>query len=331
MTHSALGSTKAAELRSTRDLRSSGSVLVLVAAAGLVPLLTQNPFYLHLGVLIYLNAIFVIGLGIIARVGQLSFAHGAFAAIGAYSSVHAVMGLGMPYLAGVALGAAVAGMLAAAIGWIILRLRGVYFVLVTFSIGELTRLLLLDFPAISGGANGLTGVPPASFLGFELASKTSAYYYALIAAALVFVFAYALVRSPVGRAFAAIEENAALAEGSGIDTRSFQVLAFVIGSAVAGGGGAMLAHYIGFISPETFNLHFSIAIIIMLVVGGRKSLAGPIVGALFLTPLPELLRATVALQHILFGFILILALRFLPEGLAGIRVYRRKSTGVENK
>jgi len=109
------------------------------------------------------------------------------------------------------------------------------------------------------------------------------------------------------------------------------VLAFVIGSAVAGGGGAMLAHYIGFISPETFNLHFSIAIIIMLVVGGRKSLAGPIVGALFLTPLPELLRATVALQHILFGFILILALRFLPEGLAGIRVYRRKSTGVENK
>lgn len=331
MAQSSLGSADASLFRSAWSPRSAGLGLALVIAAAAVPLATQNPFHLHLGVLICLNAIFVMGLGIIARVGQLSFAHGAFAALGAYSSVHAVMWLGMPYLVGVAVGGVVAGVLAAGIGWIILRLRGVYFVLVTFAIGELTRLLLLDFPAISGGANGLTGVPAASLLGFELGSKISSYYFMLAAACLVFAFTYALVRSPVGRAFAAIDENAALAEGSGIDTRSFQVLAFVVGSAIAGAGGAMLAHYIGFISPETFNLQFSIAVIIMLVVGGRRSLAGPVVGALFLTPLPELLRATVALQHILFGFILILALRFLPDGLAGIRARVRSLGGAESK
>lgn len=292
--------------------------LVPLAVLCAAPLVAGKPFWLHLAILVCLNAIFAGSLGIIARVGQLSLCHGAFAGIGAYAAVLSVMRAGFPFLAGVALAVVAAGLLAAALGSIILRLRGVYFVLVTFAFGELVRLVLLDFPSVSGGANGVTGIPPARILGHEIRGQAGFYVFALVSALAVLAFTIALLRSPVGRAFDAIAENLALAEGSGIGARRFQVVAFAIGSAIAGGGGALLAHYVGYVSPETFSFALSLNVIIMLVVGGRRSVVGPLLGALVLTPLPELLRETLALQHILYGAALILVLRFLPEGLGGL-------------
>ena len=303
----------AAKARSWRFLR-----VLPVAALCALPLVAGKPFWFHLAILICLNAIFVSGLGIIARVGQLSLCHGAFVGVGAYAAVLAVLRAGLPFLAGVAIGAVVAGLLATALGLIILRLRGVYFVLVTFAFGELVRLVLLDFPSVSGGANGITGIPPASVLGIELQGKASFYVFVLLVAIAVLAFTMAFLRSPVGRAFDAIAENLPLAEGSGIGARRFQVVAFGVGSAMAGGAGAILAHYVGYISPETFSFALSLNLIIMLVIGGRGSLLGPVLGALFLTPLPELLRGTLALQHILYGAALILVLRFLPSGIGGL-------------
>jgi branched-chain amino acid transport system permease protein len=292
-----------------------GVPILLLAA---LPLMIGNTFYLHLAVLICLNAIFVLGLSIIARVGQLSFCHGAFIGIGAYAAVLAERSVALPFLAGVVIAAGVAGLLAATLGWIILRLRGVYFVLVTFAFGELVRLLLLDFPSVSGGANGITDIPVVTLLGVPLDTKAEFYVFALIVLVATLSLTAALLRSPIGRAFGAIEENLALARGVGISARHFQILAFTLGSTIAAAAGVLLAHYIGYISPESFGMQLSVNLIIMLVVGGRKSLIGPLLGALFLTPLPELLRNTLQLQYILFGAVLILVLRFLPGGLGGL-------------
>ncbi len=289
-----------------------------VLALAALPLAPGHAFYLHLGILVALNVVFTLSLGIVSRVGQLSLAHGAFVGVGAYAAVLAVVQGGLPFSAGVLVAAAVAALLAAGLGWTIMRLRGVYFVLVTFAFGELVRLLLLDFPSISGGANGITGIPPARLLGVTFDTKPRFYALAVAAALGVYLFTRALLRSPVGRAFGAVSENLALAEGSGTPTRNVQILAFAIGSGIAGGGGALLAHYVGYISPETFNFQFAVNLIVMLVVGGRGSLLGPVLGAALLTPMPELLRATLELQHILYGAALILVLRFLPAGLGGI-------------
>lgn len=289
-----------------------------VAALALVPFVAGKTFWYHIAILVTLNAVFVASLGIVNRVGQLSMCHGAFAGVGAYAAVLAVMRAGLPFLAGLAAATAAAGILALVLGVIILRLRGVYFVLVTFAFGELVRLVLLDFPSITGGANGIAGVPSPSLFGVSLASHRAMYLFTLVVLAAMMAFTSALVASPIGRAFESIADNMTLAQGSGIGARRYQVVAFTMGSAVAGGAGAILAFYVGYISPESFAFSLSLNIIIMLVVSGRSSIIGAVLGAMFLTPLPELLRGTLALQHILYGIALVLVLRFLPDGIGGI-------------
>ncbi len=305
------------------------------AAAGLalaiaVPQLTANQFYLHLANLALLNAIFAMSLGLIAAVGQLSLGHAAFAATGAYLSALGAMQLKIPPILGIVLAGLVTGLLAAALGRIILRLRGVYFVLVTFLVGQVCTLVALNWESVTRGANGLVGIPPIRVFGQALGSRAYFYYAALTAFVTVFIFIWALMRSQYGRAFRSIAENIQLAESSGIDTSRYQVIAFALGSGIAGAAGAAMAHYIRYISPDTFTFHDSVAYITMLVVGGRQTLVGGVLGAAFLTPLPELLRGLEGVQHIIYGAILLAVLLFLPGGLVSIgkRVLRRKK-GVE--
>jgi branched-chain amino acid transport system permease protein len=293
------------------------SATVLVAGAAL-PLFSGNPFHLHLAILVCLNTVFVAGLGLIARVGQLSLCHGAFVGIGAYAGVLLEMGLGVPFALELPVAALLAALIAALLGWVILRLRGVYFTLVTFAFGEVVRLVLLDWTSLFGGANGLAGIPAARLGAWVLDNKSSFYLFTLTAAALVLAFSAALVRSPVGRAFDAVAESRVLAEAIGINSVRFQMLAFILGSAMAGAGGVLLAHYLSYISPESFGFSLSVTLITMLVVGGRTAVLGSFWGALFLTPLPELLRNALELQHVLYGLALILVLRLLPRGIGGL-------------
>jgi branched-chain amino acid transport system permease protein len=294
------------------------TALAALAAALAVPHLTTNQFYLHMANLALLNAIFAMSLGLIAWVGQLSLGHAAFAALGAYISALGALRLGIPPILGILLAGAAAGTLAAALGKVILRLRGVYFVLVTFLVGQMCGLVALNWESVTRGANGLVGIPAISLLGYRLSTRYQFYYFALGAFLAVLVLLWALMRSQYGRAFRAIAENIQLAESSGIDTSRFQVIAFALGSGIAGSAGAAMAHYIRYISPDTFTFQDSVAYITMLVVGGRQTLAGAVVGAAFLTPLPEMLRGLAGVQHIIYGAILLAVLLFLPGGLSSI-------------
>ncbi|MCL4747854.1 MAG: branched-chain amino acid ABC transporter permease [Burkholderiaceae bacterium] len=282
------------------------------------PAFLDNSFYHHIAVMVCLNIIMVSGLGLIARVDQLSLAHGAFVGIGAYASALAVMRLGAPFAVGLLLATIVPALVAAGLGRVILRLRGVYFVLVTFAFNELFRLVMLEVPSISGGTNGIGNIASASFGALQIVGKRGFYAVALIAAVLCVAFVWATLRSPTGRAFASIAENMSLAQASGLDTRRFQGLAFGLGSGMAGLSGGLMAHYIGFISPESFTFWLSVHCIIILVIGGRYSVLGPVLGSLLLTPLPEVLRGAVQLQYVIYGVLLILIMRFMPGGLADV-------------
>ena len=190
--------------------------------------------------------------------------------------------------------------------------------LVTFAFGQILTLVAVDMQGVTGGANGLVGVPALSIFGLTFATRASFFYVALAFAAAVFAFAWRLFDAPAGRNFLCIEENVQLAESTGIDTRRTQVLAFVIGSAIAGMAGALMTHYIRYISPDNFTFWNSVAYITMMVVGGRWAVVGPAVGSLIITPLPELLRTTGGLQHVIYGSILIIVLQFLPDGIASL-------------
>jgi branched-chain amino acid transport system permease protein len=291
-------------------------LLVLLAA---LPILLPNVFYIHIANLIFLNVIFAVSLGLILRTGQLSLCHAAFAGIGAYTSALIEINFRIFPIVGVLSGACAAAVIAFLMGIVILRLRGVYFVLVTFLFGQLFDLIVLDADNITHGANGIVGIPPIRAFSVNFGSPFNFYYLSLVVAVVVVVFAWALLRSPTGRAFASTEENLALAEASGIDTSRNQLLAFTIGSGIAGLGGGLLGQYVHFISPDTFTFWESVSSIVMVVIGGRSSLVGWVLGAAFMTPLPEVLREAKAFQHVLYGGVLVGVLMFLPNGLVSLR------------
>lgn len=306
--------------RSTPNRPKPVAVALTFAIVGLatIPFITGSVFHFHIAIMICLAAMAASGLGVIAWVGQLSLCHGAFVGVGAYLSAHLVAGMGLPFV----VSAPLAGLAAAAVAWGIgaplLRLRGVYFVLITFALNELFRLLMLEFPNISGGSSGLAGLPGIAIGPFALSSRPQIYIFTLVCLAGVIGLLYLIRRGPLGRNFGAVEENLALAEATGLPTARTQVQAFAIGSGIAGFTGAIMGHYIGFISPETFGFQLSVSYIVMIVVGGRLHLLGPLLGAMILVPLPEFLRGMVHYQHIIYGAILILMLRFLPNGIVGL-------------
>ncbi|GGO60076.1 amino acid/amide ABC transporter membrane protein 2, HAAT family [Roseovarius pacificus] len=293
-------------------------IAVACAVAAFIPGLLPNLFYVHIVNLTLLSGIFALSLWVIYSVGQLSLCHAAFAGLGAYISAIISMRLNIPPALSLVLSTLATAALAAALGAVILRLRGVYFVLVTFLFGQMFTLLALNWAGMTNGANGLIGIKAVTLFGISFGPRPMFFYLAFAMFLMVLVFVWALNRSTFGRAFNSIEQNINLAETCGIDTARYQVIAFAIGSGIAGLGGALMAHYIRFISPDTFTFHNSVAYITMLVVGGRSLFWGAVLGAAFLTPLPEFLRDFEGLQHIIYGAIMIVVLRVMPGGLISL-------------
>lgn len=307
--------------------KSSFAALSLLAVVALAPWF-GGQFVLHLAVLTALNVVVVNGLALVSRSGQLSLGHAAFMAVGAYAAVLTANSFGLSFIASTLVGTAVTAIVAFVLGWIILRLRGVYFVLVTFAFGELIRLVLLDFSDVTGGANGIAGISAAEIFGFAFDSRAKFYGLALFGALASTFFMHCLFRKPIGQAIDSVADNPSLAESSGLSVHRLQLFSFVVGCALAAIGGVLQARYIGYISPESFNTSISVGLIIMLVIGGRMSVWGPLVGAIVLTPLPELFRGAVQTQHIFYGAALILILRFLPGGLAELpKLWARLTKG----
>lgn len=280
--------------------------------------LMAGPFAQHLAILVCINIVIVTGLSLIDRSGQLSFGHSAPVALGAYASVLLSSSTGLHPTLSLLAALVITGAIAGLLGWVILRLRGVYFVLVTFAFAELVRLALLDAVSLTGGANGIAAIPPLRLGPLVLDTRESFYGLALAVAVASTLGMVWLFRRPLGQAMNAVAANPALAEASGLSVLRIQVVAYVVGSMFGALGGVLMVRYIGFVSPESFNTGASVAFITMLVIGGRKSLYGPVLGALVLTPLPELFRGAVQTQHMIYGAALILILRFLPGGIASM-------------
>jgi branched-chain amino acid transport system permease protein len=289
--------------------------LLATAVLAALPVVMQNAFILAIGALILLNIIGALSLHLIIRTGHISLSHAGFMGVGAYACALSVLRLGVSPWLGLLIGAAAAGALALLVGPILLRLTGKYFVLVTFLLGEIIRLVLVEWDSVTGGSNGLSNIPD---LHAGLGSPTAQYYVALVAAVLCAAFCIRLLMSETGRAIDAVREAERVTECTGVRVLRLKVGIFVLGCALVGLQGGLLAFFMHYIDPTAFGMTDSLNLVVMNVLGGMYHAVGPIIGAAFLVALPELLRGYVEVQRILFGIALIIVMASFPTGLAGL-------------
>jgi branched-chain amino acid transport system permease protein len=300
-----------------------------------VPLWLQDQYILHILVTTGIFIIAAMSLNLLlGYTGQLSLGHVAFFGIGAYASALTTLGFDIdlfgfrvvhhpwPAIAGLLVGMVAAGISGYVIGRLSFKVRGAYFVIVTISFAEVTRLVALNWVELTQGPLALTNIPPYT-LGFPGLGEYTlwnkiAYYYLVVAVGLMsYLVIGRLVGSRIGRAMIALKENETLASSVGIDVTRYLVLAAVVSAAMAGAAGSLYAHYLKIIDPDIFLFIYTVTMVIMVITGGKGTLAGPIVGGIIFGFLPVILRpfAAPAVQWILYGGLMIAIVFVLPQGI----------------
>ena len=314
-----------------------GATIAWLAFLFSVPLWMGDLYVLHVLIVTGIFIIAAMSLNLLlGYTGQLSLGHVAFFGIGAYVSSLVALGFEAHLLPGwlvrlepkpvwlaMLCGIVFAGLSGWVIGKVSFKVRGAYFVIVTVSFAEVVRLVALNWVELTQGPMALNNIPPLR-LGipglFELSflRKPANYYLVLVVAVVSYMLIRRLVNSRAGRAMIALRENEPLANSVGVDVTRVLVLATMISAAMAGAAGALYAHYVRIVDPDVFLFIYTVTMVIMVIAGGKGTLAGPIVGGLIFGLLPEVLRAlqiAPEVQWVVYGVLMILVVYFLPDGI----------------
>jgi len=290
-----------------------------------LPFLIKSTFFQHLLVMILINTIVVLSLDmLVGHVGLISLGHAGFMGIGAYVSALLTMNYQAPFLIALLTAFFFSAVVGLIVGYPSLRMRGHYFVIVTFICGIIFNLLFTNLITITRGPMGIPGIPypDISFSKhFRLNFETKRAYYYLT---LFFMLALLYIKrriscSKMGRALLAIREDEELAKSVGINIHAYKVIIFVLSTAFTGMAGGLYAHYIRFIGPDSFTLLHSFNFFVMNLVGGKGTVLGPIIGPFLLTVIDELSQLfQPAIARIIFGVFLILTILYMPQGIMGL-------------
>ena len=305
-------------------MRLQRNLLLAAFALSVVPpLLLRDEYLMHIGVLIMYSIMIATSFNlIVGYVGEFSLGQTAFFGIGAYTAALLSLKLGAPAYVTIPAGGIVGGVFGLLIGSIALRLRGPFFVIVTLCFAEVLRLIANNSIALTNGPMGLSGVPKPQWIESQdvLGQKTSFYYIGLLMVAVTLYLAYRFVNSNVGRAAIAIRENRLVAQSVGVWPFYYGLVTFIVAAILCGFAGAFYAHYISFVGPEVFGFSVMASMIIMVLVGGKGTLIGPVIGAIIVVLLEEYLRDFKELRLPIFGLVVIAIVIFLPRGLMGFVV-----------
>lgn len=309
---------------------------LLVALLASVPLWLTDYYVLHVLITTGIFIIAAMSLNLLlGYTGQLSLGHVAFFGIGAYTSALVSLGFEVhvlpeftvglspkPVWLAMLSGIVVAGLTGYAIGKLSFRVRGAYFVIVSISFAEVVRLVTVNWVELTQGPMALNSIPALKLgigeIELSFLRKPEVYLLVLATAGACYVIIARLVRSRAGRAMIALRENESLAMSVGIDVTRYLVLATVVSAAIAGMAGALYAHYIRIIDPDIFLFIYTVTMVIMVITGGKGTLAGPIVGGALFGLVPEVLRAMAInpeVQWIIYGVLMVLVVYFLPQGI----------------
>lgn len=264
----------------------------------------------------------VLGLGlniVIGFAGLLDLGYAAFYAVGAYIAAYLMTRLDWNLWECLLVSAALAAAFGILLGAPTLRLRGDYLAIVTLGFGEIIRISLSNMTPVTGGPNGIQGIPSPPIPGGQFDQPIHFYYLLLALAVIAICVSDRLVNSRMGRAWAYLREDHLAAEVMGIDATRYKLLAFAMGATWAGLAGAIFVSRIGIATPESFTLGESILIVTIVVIGGMGSVFGVTIGALAMIALPEIFRPLLTYRLLIFGLAMILIMRFRPEGLLPAR------------
>ena len=275
-------------------------------------------YYLQIASVAVVFAVSIVGYDfVLGRAGQLSLSHAAFVGIGAYTSALLAVRLGMPFWISLPAAGIVAALFGFAVGVPSLRLRGHYLAIATLGFGEIVRLVLTHWTAVTNGVDGIARIPAPAFGPLVIGDNIGQYYLGVAILAVLVWVAWRINASKFGLVLVAIREGETAAEVMGIDTGRGKLMAFVLAAFYAGTAGSLYAYLFSYISPETFSLEQSIVMLAMLLLGGIGSIAGAVIGAVVLSFLPEWLRFLKDYYLIVYGIGILLMMSFMPNGIVG--------------
>jgi len=296
--------------------------IALLVVAILLPFILSGDYFRHLLVMTCIFAVLALGLDItMGYMGQISLGHAAFFGIGAYTSALLSLRLGVSVWLSWMAAIVLAGILGFFIGYISLsRTRGVPFAIVTFGFGLALWLLCSNWYDLTRGFSGISRIPhPVIAIPWltpiEFKSPFSYYYLVLASLVLTIYLIRRLLQCRFGRAVIALRENEGLASSVGVDALWYYVLAFTLSAALAGLSGAAFAHFVRFITPNLLGMEYVFMMLIMVIVGGKGTIVGPVLGAAIFVLVPEWLRIVEQLRPVLLGIFFLLCIIFLPGGV----------------
>src|SRR6266478_9059870 len=300
-------------------------VLAMLAALALLVPALGGDYYVHVFALVFTNVILAASLRPSLTCGQLNIGHSAFMSIGAYTSALLAKNLAVPFEISLLGGALLAAAVGLVIGYPALRLRGVYFAMVTVAFVEVIRLIAQLWVSLTRGMSGLSGIPKPSLLGMTLTTKAEQYYLVFFLMLVILLVLWRLESSRLGLIWKSIGMADNLAQSLGVNIANHKLLAFMLGCFFAGVAGAFYAHFIRFLFPPEFGFLMATNILVYNYVGGRGHFVGAIVGAIFLSLLSEPFRGS-PYETIFFSIAMLLTILFLPGGLISCRSSRRGSS-----
>ncbi|WP_422032747.1 branched-chain amino acid ABC transporter permease [Roseovarius sp.] len=298
-----------------------------IALAALI-LLPHGLSFSQQEILVFLtiNVLLVSTYRLLTLTGEWSLGHVVIMGVGAYASALYTKEFGVFVPVSMLLGGITAALIAILLSFPLFRMKGFYFLIGSFAAGEIIRLLWKRFREPFGGPKGIKGIDPMpdfsiGIYDFDFFEPISYYYFAGTIVILCLWILWRIEKSPVGLTFHAVHWQDKLAEASGVNLRAYRTLAFAIASGFAGIGGALMAHYVGTINPNSFDVEVMVFVLTWAIVGGTATFYGPILGCVLLTVLNEMVLREMGfeqLRPLIYGAILIASILFLPNGLESI-------------
>ncbi|MDP7355469.1 MAG: branched-chain amino acid ABC transporter permease [Desulfobacterales bacterium] len=292
-------------------------IIVFPRVSRLIPAIQNYP---DLMIFAGIYSLITIGLSLLmGYAGQISLGQAAFYGIGAYVSAILTVTYGLNPWFCMVIGMIVAAIVAVLVGVPSLKLKGHYLAMATLAFGIIVFIIFNEEVEWTGGPDGMSGIPGLSLFGFAFDSVEKYYYLVWFFVFSVFVFTINVIQSRTGRALRAIHSSEAASSAMGINVSRFKVVVFVYSAILASLAGSLYAYYLNFINPSTFDLFFSIKLLIMIALGGMHDIWGAIIGAFLITFLSfEWLHFFEEFEVIVYGVILLLVIIFLPQGMVGI-------------
>ncbi|MEP1213641.1 MAG: high-affinity branched-chain amino acid ABC transporter permease LivM [Marinobacter sp.] len=330
-------------MEQSKRLKLESVLLTLMVIGALIWPFVASRGAVDLATLVLIYVMLALGLNVVVGLaGLLDLGYVAFYAVGAYTFALLSQYYGISFWFALPIGAALAALFGLVLGFPVLRLRGDYLAIVTLGFGEIIRILLNNMTSLTGGPNGIGGIPDPTLFGMEFGRRVKEegntsfhetfgiaysgehkviflYLIALVLAVITAIAIRRLMRMPVGRAWEALREDEIAAKSLGLSRTAVKLSAFTIGAFFAGFAGTVFASKQGFISPESFVFLESAIILAIVVLGGMGSQMGVILAAIAVTILPELAREFSEYRMLIFGAAMVLMMVWRPQGLMPMR------------